>query len=243
MRLHSLALFLAAAGCLEAPEASDRDGDGYPDAAELTSEEDRRAFREWFSAIALAQAERPCTCWPAEQRDCAGLVRFAFREALRRHDAAWRARIGPLEASPEQEVARFHYPNLPFLGERPFRVKRGPYSGLGDFALAPTASRLVAGSMEPLLQGEKWERGDILYFSDPSSRVEHLMIVAGEQAVYHTGPSAEGVGEVRLVAIEALRRHPDTRWRPQIANPSFAGAYRWKILRSDLRAGLATGGG
>ena len=33
--------------------------------------------------------------WNGEQRDCAGLVRFAWREALRRHDRAWLQKRGP----------------------------------------------------------------------------------------------------------------------------------------------------
>ena len=32
--------------------------------------------------------------WNTEQRDCAGLVRFAWREALRKHDRAWFQRMG-----------------------------------------------------------------------------------------------------------------------------------------------------
>src|SRR5688572_1962344 len=64
----------------------DSDSDGIPDAAELQSYMDRENFRRWFTLIAEAQFYRLSGEWNAEQRDCAGLVRFAWREALRRHD-------------------------------------------------------------------------------------------------------------------------------------------------------------
>ena len=68
---------------------SDIDEDGIPDAAELHSFDDRQNFRRWFAAIAEMQFYRLNPLWTEEQRDCAGLVRFACREALRRHDRIW----------------------------------------------------------------------------------------------------------------------------------------------------------
>src|SRR6185436_1572070 len=60
----------------------DSDNDGIPDAAELQSFMDRENFRRWFTLIAEAQFYQLSEQWNAEQRDCAGLVRFALREAL-----------------------------------------------------------------------------------------------------------------------------------------------------------------
>lgn len=216
-----------------APGEADRDRDGYPDAAELTSVEDRTAFRRWFAAVAAAQRRAPCPCWDPRQRDCAGLVRFAFREALRTHDAAWLARIGRLDEIPDRDVERLRYPDLPVLGDRPFRVRGGPYRGPQDFDAAPTAQRLVAGSLQRLPDGGRWETGDLLYFSDPVLRVDHLMIVAGDGVVYHTGRGPDGAGEVRFVALRALERHADPQWRPQPSNPTFRGPYRWRILTAE----------
>src|SRR5688572_17043573 len=62
----------------------DADHDGIPDAAELQSFMDRENFRKWFTLIAEGQFYYLSAQWNAEQRDCAGLVRFAWREALRR---------------------------------------------------------------------------------------------------------------------------------------------------------------
>jgi uncharacterized protein YfaT (DUF1175 family) len=56
----------------------------------LGDESDRAAFRAWFVLLADAQFERAAP----EVTDCAALVRFAFREALRAHTPEWRHRIG-----------------------------------------------------------------------------------------------------------------------------------------------------
>ena len=73
----------------------DTDNDGIPDSAEFQSFMDRENFRQWFTSIADAQYYRLSEQWNAEQRDCSGLVRFAWREALRRHDRAWFQKMGP----------------------------------------------------------------------------------------------------------------------------------------------------
>src|SRR6185295_10853702 len=63
--------------------SADTDHDGLPDAAELSSYMDRQNFRSWFTRIAETQFYEVSPQWNLEQRDCAGLARFAWREALR----------------------------------------------------------------------------------------------------------------------------------------------------------------
>ena len=58
----------------------DGDGDGYPDAVELTSAAERASFRAWFAAVAEAQYTAPAPDWT--ERDCSGLLRYAFVKAL-----------------------------------------------------------------------------------------------------------------------------------------------------------------
>ena len=65
-------------------EVLDSDNDGIPDALELRTYQDRDAFRRWFTFIAENQFYRLSDQWNEDQRDCAGLARFATREALRR---------------------------------------------------------------------------------------------------------------------------------------------------------------
>src|SRR5205085_4252124 len=76
-------------------ELVDSDNDGIPDVIELRTYQDRDAFKRWFTAIAETQFYQLSDQWNAEQRDCAGLVRFATREALRKHDRIWFQKMGP----------------------------------------------------------------------------------------------------------------------------------------------------
>ena len=73
---------------------ADLDHDGLPDSAELRTFNDRENFRRWFTWVAEMQFYNLSDQWNVEQRDCAGLVRFAFREALRPHDRVWFQRMG-----------------------------------------------------------------------------------------------------------------------------------------------------
>ncbi len=69
---------------VRSPEASliDSDTDGIPDVAELRTFQDRESFRRWFTSVAELQFYQLSAQWNVEQRDCAGLVRLAMREAL-----------------------------------------------------------------------------------------------------------------------------------------------------------------
>ncbi len=67
----------------------DSDGDGIPNAEELHSFDDRANFRRWFTSIAEMQFYHFSDAWSQQKRDCAGLVRFTWRAALRRHDRIW----------------------------------------------------------------------------------------------------------------------------------------------------------
>src|SRR4029450_12619085 len=75
-------------------ELIDSDNDGIPDVIELHTFQDRDSFRPWFTAIAETQFYQLSDQWNAEQRDCAGLARFAIREALRHHDRIWFQKMG-----------------------------------------------------------------------------------------------------------------------------------------------------
>ena len=68
---------------------TDRFGDGTPDFLRLTDPADQEAFRQWFTLIAEYQSIRPKAEIPAEITDCASLLRYSYREALKRHDDTW----------------------------------------------------------------------------------------------------------------------------------------------------------
>lgn len=215
--------------------SADGDGDGFPDSSELISADDRQAFVDWFVRIAEAQYVRPSRAWNEREQDCAGLIRFAYREALKQHDTAWQERTGVLIDKNLRDPARFTYPRIPFLGERIFRL-RAPAGGFapadfGPFADAATLmqynTRLVSRDVEQA------EPGDLFFFrSDWNLEFPyHSMIVAGRdrsglRVIYHTG----GTAGLKRAPLDYLLASPDRRWRPLAANPHFLGVFRLHII-------------
>jgi uncharacterized protein len=193
-------------------------------------ESDRTAFRHWFTFLADAAFERP----PLEVNDCASLVRYAYREALRVHSPEWyrRARL-PLVVSFPDVRQVLPVENGAWLL---FKVSNRPtYAEFADAAtLARHNARLI--SRDP----HAARPGDLLYFhQDGAVSPDHLMIVVGESRfdadrrdwiVYHTGPQDDGPGEIRKVTLSDLGRHPAAHWRPVDTNPAFIGVVRLAIL-------------
>ena len=81
------------------PDYGDAVGDGTPDFLRLHDPADRLAFRHWFTLLAESQYYRGKSL--PEVDDCAALLRFAYREALRAHDAMWAHEVAwPLRSRP-----------------------------------------------------------------------------------------------------------------------------------------------
>jgi hypothetical protein len=224
----------------------DADGDGIPDRAELRSFDDRRNFRRWLAAIAEMQFYKLSDEWNPEQRDCAGLVRFAWREALRRHDRPWFQRMGIEYSSIAPDVRAYTLEENP-LGEKLFRsdygafhesdLSRGKFSEFADVRTLKNYNAVFVSR-----DRRQAEPGDLLFFHQPwvQKYPYHVMIFIGEPVhndeggadwvVYHTGSSPTDEGTVKKVRLSVLDQHPDKRWRPVENNPHFLGFYRLKIL-------------
>jgi len=222
------------------PVWSDRFGDGMPDFLRLNDPADQAAFRRWFTAIAEYQSLRPRADLPAEIRDCASLLRYSYREALKHHDGAWFEATGNELTTSLGEIHAWQYPNTP-LGLGLFRVRPAPLqSGDGSngaFAQFADAKTLV---MENTFLVSRDVRaalpGDLLFYRQfGHSSPWHSMILtragANGQVVYHTGPDHDTPGELRRVSLAELLDHPQSEWRPIPGNPNFLGVYRWNILR------------
>ena len=215
--------------------------DGTPDFLRLDDEHDRDAFRRWFTWLAEAQYFQSPANRPVEISDCAALIRYAYREALRAHVSGWaeEARV-PLAPSFEP-VAKYQYPYTP-LGASLFRVKEGSFrvsdltsGAFAQFADARTLRRynthFVSREVSHALPG------DLLFYRQESDTMPfHSMIYLGEgrvrqdggrRIIYHTGPG----GEIRRLALEELIRYPEPEWRAIASNPNFLGVFRWNILR------------
>jgi hypothetical protein len=206
---------------------------GAPAGEELAEEGDRTAFRCWFVAILEQQLEAgPSPAWEPAQRDCAGLLRFAFREALAAHTEAWRDRVGfdgpPVAMDPGPGWADPWRRGFP-TPEGPQAFAKGAY--LRTLACVPLGRDLVLA-----------QPGDLLFFARGGARPQpdHAMaFVRPDQdgqpmLLYHTGPEhsggTRGEGEIRRVRLDDLLHHPDAAFRPLMENPAFLGLYRWKVL-------------
>jgi uncharacterized protein YfaT (DUF1175 family) len=225
-----------------AQDWSDRFGDGTPDFLRLTDPADQAAFRRWFALIAEYQALRPKAEIPPEITDCASLLRFSYREALKRHNDSWFQTTGIEVMAPPGEIRAWHYPDTP-LGASLFRVRPGSFvaadAANGAFAQFADAKTLVERNAYLVSRDvREAQAGDLLFYRQfGQSSPWHSMIVAetGPEArvVYHTGTDHGSPGELRRVLISELLDHPQPQWRPLAQNPNFLGVFRWNILRGN----------
>jgi uncharacterized protein YfaT (DUF1175 family) len=201
----------------------------------LNEEGDREAFRTWFVALLEQQLEAPSPAWEPAQRDCAGLLRFAFREALVTHSAAWRERVAFTEGPPGQD------PSPVFAREwrGGFPTPEGPQT----FVKGVCLRRLSCVCLGRDLQLAR--PGDLIFFARGGARSQpdHAMAFVRPDMdgtpmlLYHTGPEGSGAtrqpGEIRRVRLDDLLHHPEPDFRPLSENPAFLGLYRWRLLAGN----------
>lgn len=226
--------------------SADSFADGTPDALRLDDEADQVAFRSWFTFLAEVQYFTPAAQRPSEIVDCAALVRYAYREALRRHDANWAATAQLPLVPPIESVQKYNFPRIP-VGPALFRVRAGPFqpADLSNGAFAQFANAEALRRFNTFFISRDVSRakpGDLLFFRQPAIQMPfHTMIFIGmsqvEQSkarfiVYDTGPDRGRSGEIRRLTVEELLHYPDPRWQPRSTNPSFLGVFRWNILRT-----------
>jgi uncharacterized protein YfaT (DUF1175 family) len=229
-------------------DPTDQFGDGTPDFLRLHDAGDRNAFRQWFTFLAEStyfqnEGERP-----AEVNDCAALIRYAYREALRAHDGQWANQLHLKNLPTSESVRKYDYPHTA-LGANLFRTRPRAFEpeDIGDgafaeFADAETLRRFNAHFVSRDVNAAR--PGDLIFFRQAGQAMPfHTMIYLGPShfgegehwLMYHTGPSHTGKkkdpGELRRVTVEDLMRHPEPRWRPVPQNAAFLGVYRWNILR------------
>lgn len=230
--------------------ASRRDslGDGFPDAVRIVRPEDRAKFLHWLTFLAEEQYYFPSPRATAEIHDCAGLTRFALRNALMAHNAEWRQSVLARPATDPDfgDLGEFTYPRWA-LGADLFRTRSGPLVE-GDFRDATFAQFADAAT---LLHYNTFfisrdvgaaRPGDLLFYYQPGQNEPyHSMLFVGQSyfqqrgtnwVVYQTGDLNGRPGEIREVEVRLLMQHPDPRWRPLAANPRFLGVYRFELLRS-----------
>lgn len=223
------------------PDFSDSAQDGTPDFLRLDDPADRQAFRQWFTFLAEAQYFRDSKSLPREISDCAALIRYSYREALRQHDGIWAASLGLRFVPSIPSIAKYHYPDTPAQAGL-FRVRTGTFqpADLSDGTFAQFADARTLRRANTHFIGHDLKRampGDILFFRQLDQKLPfHTMIFLGASQVdrargpfllYHTGPD----GEIRRPSVNELLEHPQPQWRPMPGNSNFLGVFRWNILR------------
>jgi uncharacterized protein YfaT (DUF1175 family)/uncharacterized protein YfaP (DUF2135 family) len=198
---------------------------------------DEKAVRKSVTRLALFQAKRISPEWQDKQRDCAGLVRFAYREALRIHSPKDERKLGVpsiLYLPPLSEFARRMFPDLSQMWQVGFDKEGSPR--FGSFANAET---LISYNFRKKTRDLRLARdGDLLVFQKAleDDQPYHLMIFVrsrpGNLVVYHNGAIGEEA-QVRVVRVGDLKGSPDPVWIPDVNNPYFLGVYEWNRLRPE----------
>jgi uncharacterized protein len=160
--------------------------------------------------------------------DCAALIRYAYREALRNHDSTWAAGAHLPVILPYPSVTKYQYPHTP-TGPSLFRVDETSYAQFADVkTLKRFNTRFVSRDVK------RAQPGDLLFYRNNDGF--HSMIFIGTShfsppgiayVVYHTGPKQ---GEIRRPSLPELLHHPEDQWRPLESNSTFLGVFRWNIL-------------
>jgi uncharacterized protein len=210
----------------------DSDADGYVDASELSHQRDRDALRSWMVRIAESQFLKISPAWDERQRDCAGLVRFCFREALRKHDAAWNRKTGIVLDKNIADVGSFNYPDIPVIGENIFKISDAPYDNKNSFSSFADGGTLVLHSMRRVGNSiEDALPGDCAVFENRRNAEWpfHIMIICntegrGRILIYHTG-DAQGIKRINLSYLNS-----SIDFKPADSNPKFLGVYRFKMM-------------
>jgi len=166
-------------------------------------------LRRVVAETAFGQVARMDPAWEEAQRDCAGLVRFAYRRAFQRLEPA-RAAAGPFR---DAAGAPAHFADAATLLRTSFaRIGRGPSA----------RASLRSGDLVAFAREE--QAGEPVY---------HLMLVVRPDdpahgkalVVYHPG---EKGAAVRAGPLDDLARDAPHEWRPLPENPLFLGFYRLK---------------
>jgi uncharacterized protein len=181
---------------------------GAPASGSVSAETRARRLRQEVALVALAQVKAPDAAWQPEQRDCAGLIRYAFRTAYKRVAAErlstplWRNVVGaPSDFADAETLITRNFQPL----------------GRGEDAR------------------EQLRTGDVVAFRQEhdAGTVFHLMLVvrpedrahAPARVVYHPG---EPGARVRTGVLDSLSTEAPLEWRPVPANTAFLGFFRFK---------------
>jgi uncharacterized protein YfaT (DUF1175 family) len=174
-------------------------------AATLIASPPPAMLRTVVAQTAIRQAKKIDPAWHAKQRDCAGLVRFAYREAYRRFEpkrlerGLWKNAMGEAIAFADAET------------------------------LLANSFRRIGRTSDAMRSAES---GDLVAFRQRDGTY-HLMLVVRTDGpatgdalvVYHPG---DGGSELRVGTLRDLAEEAPHEWRPRPENGAFLGFYRFE---------------
>jgi uncharacterized protein YfaT (DUF1175 family) len=175
--------------------------------ARLHSPADRTAFRRWFTFLAESRyyARAPLR----GVSDAGGLLRWAYSQALRQHNARWYRSV-----------------ELPLVPVMPSVCR-----------VDAAASKSQSGAFTRFYVSRNpadAEPGELLMYrrDEPEAR---LMIYIGASQVFPSPKKCviyqvNSPNGVNKVSIESLVDDPSPEWRPSPENPDFLGVWRLGIL-------------
>lgn len=153
--------------------------------------------------------------WDKKNRDCAGLVRYLFWEAMQPHNDAF------LQQYPAMR-------SLPANPPRTLLQLRPAWSHDNVNAAQLIGRSRPIGRSMPV---HSLKTGDLLYFQSAELRIRHVMLVVRSGAsvflVYHTGDDRD---ELRIRTFADIAALPEAHWHPEVQNPVFRGVYRPQFL-------------
>lgn len=181
-----------------------------------------RYFRSWLQLIVRQQLNNtPTPRW--QQRDCAGLVRFASAEALQVHDTRWLKANGYLGKKVPPELN---------LTAAQSQLRHAWYREDGTQGAFVSAMTLVQQNTQAVGRDMVHaEIADLLLFDQ--GQAQHLMIWMGQYVAYHTGTVTATDNGLRAYPLAQLMTWKDTRWQPHPSNPNFLGIFRLSFLSAS----------
>jgi len=167
-------------------------------------------LRAVVGEVAAAQLQRADPAWQPAQRDCAGLVRFAYRSAYKR--------LRPQRL------------------QTPLFVDKGVGVDFADAETLVTGGSFVLLGRDERAR-RQLQTGDVLAWRldrGDDDVAWHLMMAVvlpgGEvRVVYHPGLPPRGQPDpgVRQGLLRELVREAPVGWRPDVDNPFFLGFFRF----------------
>jgi uncharacterized protein len=213
------------------PKSDEYDGEE----AKYLNPFDEKPLRMAVTRLALQQARKPSPMWDDKQRDCAGLVRFSYRQALEVRSPKQQQQLGlpgRLYVPPVSECSRKMLAHYPLIWRVGFEGDGSPR--YGAFADAET---LIGFNFRNVGRDPALARdGDLLVFQKQieDDQPYHLMIFVEDRpdnlVVYHNGARGDEA-QVRVVRMSDLMQSPDPVWIPSLDNPHFLGVYEWNRIR------------